>query len=130
MTTAALWPALRAILVRVGRPLIRWLSRKGVDLAIRACRAIIRRLKLKKRRVRKRFDRATSSKAQRRLERRLWWLDIRRANWSAARVWLEQSRERLSSAVARELESRLDDSIPETPNCENFARWCAVEAAG
>ncbi len=125
---AALWPGLRKILLRVGRPLIRWLSRKGVALAIRACRSMLKRLKKRSRRVRARFDRATSPRALGRHERRLGWLSMRRANWAAARLWLAQRREQLGKAVARELESRLDDAIPESPPCEDYARWCAAEA--
>lgn len=101
-----IWPALRKILIAIGRWLLNTARRRGVPMLVGY---MLERVEVFKRRL----GRARTS-------RRMKWLRGRIRRWTAAARWLTQHARELNARALRECE-RLAAKIPETSPMERYA---------
>ncbi len=110
---AALWPACRDLLLRVGRWLVRELVKRGVDLLVRLCRSRLRKLRHRIRvHYRAMQSRTVGSKLWERSMRRTTRYSARSAGLLLAIDWLKEQRARLSETVSRGLLGLADERLP------------------
>lgn len=115
MSTSALvlvkfWPALRRVLMSIGRWLLETVARRGPGFAVGYCheRILV---------FRKRLKRAAS-----RLRKK--WLRSRIRRWGRAAVWFRSKEAtQLTGNVVQLAMKKADRAIPEDAPDESFRRW-------
>ncbi len=121
-----LWPALRNLLLKIGRWLIETIAEEGIGGLIVYMRQRVRVFGRRIVRVKARRSRMKSKRGPRyKIENwRVLWLQGRVKRWRTAIAWLQsKAAERLRGYVIAKAVARAQDEIPEEAPDEDFSRW-------
>ena len=108
-----LWPSLRGLLLRVGRWVLRRISRVGYKRILHYMEERIERFR--KRAITRKAKWARAFNAD------------RAERWARVVEWIKANRVRLRKRVATELNGLAKEYIPTHVPCETLAGWCAEQ---